>query len=247
MRIALLSDIHGNREALDACLAHARRQGVDRWVFLGDLVGYGADPNYVIDRVRKAVLDGALCVLGNHDIAAVNCDTEHMNDYARAAIEWTHAALDAEGKQWLAQRPMTVVEEDRLYVHAEASHPEDWNYITDIDSAERSLVATTARLTFCGHVHRPQLYHMAPQRPPKYFAPVSGAPAPLMASRKWLCVAGSVGQPRDQNPAAAWCLLDTAKNEIVYHRVGYDVDTAAAKIRTAGLPQILAARLFIGR
>ena len=247
MRIALFSDIHANREAFEACLAQAARKGVDRIVFLGDFVGYGADPQYVVDRARREIERGSLAVLGNHDAAAISGDASNMNEYARKAIEWTHNALDADARKWLAALPMKHLEDDRIFVHSEASAPESWHYITDALSAERSLASSPARVTFCGHVHRPQIYHMAPNRPPKFYEPLSGVETPLIATRKWLCVVGSVGQPRDDNPAAAYCILDTAKNEIFYHRTGYDIDAAAAKIRAAGLPQILAARLFIGR
>lgn len=247
MRIALFSDIHANREAFDACLAQAGRQRVERMVFLGDLVGYGADPLYVADRVRREIERGALAIQGNHDEAAVSGDTRNMNDYARAALDWTHAKLDADTRDFLKGLPMSVEEDDRLFVHSEASRPRSWIYVTNADVAERSLMATRQRLTFCGHIHRPQLYHQAPGKPPKFFAPVTGTPAPLISSRKWLGVLGSVGQPRDDNPAAAWCLLDTTSNEITWFRAAYDIDRAASKIRAAGLPQILAARLFIGR
>jgi diadenosine tetraphosphatase ApaH/serine/threonine PP2A family protein phosphatase len=247
MRIALFSDIHANREAFDACLAHASRQRIDRMAFLGDLVGYGADPQYVIDRVRREMERGAVAVLGNHDEAAVDADTNNMNDYARLALEWTHRALSADARAFLGGLPMEVAEDDRLFVHADASNPRGWPYVSDVASAERSLCATRQRLTFCGHIHRPQIYHVAPNRPPQFFAPKSGTATPLINTRKWLCVLGAVGQPRDDNPAAAYCVLDAELNEITYHRVAYDIDRAAAKIRSAGLPQILAARLFIGR
>jgi diadenosine tetraphosphatase ApaH/serine/threonine PP2A family protein phosphatase len=247
MRIALLSDIHGNREALDACLAHAARQRVDRYVFLGDLVGYGADPAYVVDVVREAMAKGALALLGNHDEAAVHGQTEGMNDYARAALEWTHRALDADAREFISQLPMKIEEDDRLYVHSEASAPKAWAYITDVATAERSLRSTNHRLTFCGHVHKPQLYHMSPMKPPVFFLPQSAMPIPLVGNRKWLAVQGAVGQPRDHNPAAAYSVLDTDKNELTYQRVPYDIERAAGKIHAARLPQILAARLFIGR
>ena len=247
MRIAIFSDIHANREAFDACLAHAARQRADRYVFLGDLVGYGADPRYVTDRVRREIERGALAVIGNHDEAAATAETRNMNDYARAAIEWTHRALDEETLRFLLALPIKIEDEDRLFVHSEASNPHAWAYISDTMTAERSLMAARQRLTFCGHIHRPQMYHMAYNRPPQFFAPKTTMPAPLIATRKWLCVLGSVGQPRDENPAAAYSLLDTRLNEITYHRVAYDIDRAAAKIHAAGLPQILAARLFIGR
>ena len=198
MRIAFLSDIHANREAFDACLAHATRQKADRLVFLGDLVGYGADPAYVVETVRDLMGKGAVTILGNHDEAAVHGNTEGMNDYARAALEWTHRALDAEARDFISSLPMTIEEDDRLYVHSEASSPQSWSYITDTGSAERSMRATGHRLVFCGHVHRPQLYHMSPQKPPVYFLPQSGMSIPLMGNRKWLAVQGAVGHPRAQ-------------------------------------------------
>lgn len=247
MRIAIFSDIHANREAFDACLIHATRQRADRMIFLGDMVGYGADPLYITDRVRREIERGALAIFGNHDEAAVTGDGSSMNQYARAAIEWTHKTLDADARAFLTSLPMKIEEDNRLYVHADASAPSEWRYILDLHSAERSLLATDRKLTVCGHVHRPQLYHMSPGRPPQFFAPQASSPIPLIASRQWLAVLGAVGQPRDDNPAAAYCMLDVEKNEITYHRVGYDIERAATKIRDAGLPQMLAARLYIGR
>ncbi len=247
MRIALFSDIHGNREALDACLAHAARQKVDRFAFLGDLVGYGADPNYVVERVAREMGRGAIALLGNHDQAAVDGVADGMNDYARAALDWTHRALEPGAIDVLKTLPLFVEEDDRLFVHAEASAPQNWNYVTDPASAERSMRATKARLTVCGHVHRPQLYHMAATKPPVFFLPQSATPIPLVGARKWLMVMGAVGQPRDQNPAAAYAVLDTDRNEITYLRAPYDIEKAAGKIHAAGLPQMLAARLFVGR
>ncbi len=247
MRIGLLSDIHGNREALDACLIHAAKQKVDQIIFLGDLVGYGADPAYVVDRVRSEMEKGARALLGNHDEAAIRGQTEGMNEYARAALEWTHRALDTDAQKFLSGLPIQISEEDRLFVHSEASAPHSWAYITDVVTAERSLRSTHHRLTFCGHVHKPQLYHMQPLKPPVLFVPQATTPIPLLGNRQWLAVLGAVGQPRDQNPQAAYSVYDTVKNELTYHRVPYDIETAAQKIHEARLPQILAARLFIGR
>ena len=247
MRIAFFSDIHANREAFDACLAHAQRNGAQRFVFLGDLVGYGADPAYVVDRVREMVEEGALCIKGNHDAAAAGGVAENMNDYASRAVTWTYDELDDDARAFLNGLPMSIVEDDRLYVHSEAAAPAEWRYVSDAASAERSLRAVSQRLTFCGHIHIPQLYHMAPQKPAIGFKPQPGAPVPLVASRKWLMVQGAVGQPRDHIPAAAYGLLDVKRNEMTYMRAPYDIETAAKKIHAAGLPQILAARLFIGR
>jgi len=247
MRIAFLSDIHGNREAFDACVAHAERQGAERFVLLGDLVGYGADPIYIVDRAREMGAQGAVVIKGNHDAAAASGVSANMNENAAAAITWTYDELDEEARDYLRALPMTSEEEDRLYVHSEATAPAEWRYVQDAHAAEDSLRATSQRLTFCGHIHVPQLYHMAPQKPAIGFKPQNGAPVPLVASRKWLMVQGAVGQPRDHVAAAAYGLLDVRRNEMTYMRVPYDIDGAARKIHAAGLPQILAARLYIGR
>jgi predicted phosphodiesterase len=246
MRIAFFSDIHANRQALDACLAHAARGRVDHYVFLGDLVGYGADPRYVLDRVALLAGEGAVVLLGNHDAAAV-APVEGMNDYARIAAQWTARQLDEAQRAFISRLPLTVEEEDRLYVHSEAVDPASWGYVSNAADAERSLIATPRRLTFCGHVHRPQLYHMAPQKPAVLFLPHVGAPIPLVGPRKWLAVMGAVGQPRDENPAAAYAIFDTTTNELTYLRIPYDIQAAAAAIHAAGLPRMLAARLFVGR
>lgn len=247
MRLAFLADIHGNREALDACLSHAARTGVDRYIFLGDLVGYGADPVYVVDTVIEYAEKGALVLLGNHDAAAITGQTDGMNQYARDAIAWTHDELDEAQRAYLAGLKSSATEEDRLYVHSDAMAPDAWHYITNATEAERSMRATDKRLTFCGHVHRPQLYHMTPMKPAVHFKPPSGQAIPLVGQRKWLAVQGSVGQPRDENPAAAWGFFDSDRQELTYMRVPYDIETAAGKIHAARLPQILAARLYIGR
>jgi diadenosine tetraphosphatase ApaH/serine/threonine PP2A family protein phosphatase len=246
MRIAFLADIHSNRQALDACLAHAARRQVDHYVFLGDLIGYGADPSYVIDRIALLASEGAVVLLGNHDAAVIG-SAEGMNDYARDAALWTYHQLDEAQRAFIARLPLTVTEEDRLYVHSEAVNPRSWNYVTTPVEAENSLRATAQRLTFCGHVHRPQLYHMSPHKPAVRFVPPAGAPIPLVGPRKWLAVMGAVGQPRDENPAAAYAILDTKTNELTYLRIPYDIQSAAALIHAAGLPRMLAARLFIGR
>jgi predicted phosphodiesterase len=246
MRIAFLSDIHANRQALDACLAHAARQQVDHYVFLGDLIGYGADASYVIDRVASFASEGAVVLLGNHDAAIIG-STDGMNDYARAAAVWTCQQLGEAQRAFIARLPLTIVEEDRLYVHSEAVNPHSWNYVTNAVEAEHSMCATEQRLTFCGHVHRPQLYYMSPRKPAVLFVPSAGAPIPLVGRRKWLAVMGSVGQPRDENPAAAYAIFDSRTTELTYLRIAYDIQAAAAAIHAAGLPRVLAARLFIGR
>lgn len=246
MLIAFLTDIHGNREALAACLVHAARMQAERYVFLGDYVGYGADPGWVVDAVRSYVEGGAVALRGNHDEAALGPD-EGMNADARIAIRWTRTMLDDGQRAFLASLPLRAEDGERLYVHANAYAPGGWGYILGPMEAERSLRRTPCRITVCGHVHAPALYHMAPGKPASQFTPVAGAAVPLLAQRRWLAVIGSVGQPRDGNPAACYALYDDERCMLTYVRVPYDVETAAQKILAAGLPMRLAARLFLGR
>lgn len=246
MLIALMSDIHGNREAFDACLAHARKQNVERFMLLGDLVGYGADPAYVVDFARNLRNEGAVVLLGNHD-EAVSGSTRDMNDYARASIEWTRGRLSVAQRDFLAGLPRTHREGDILYVHSDASNPPAWIYVTNASAAERSMRACDAHITVCGHVHVPQLYNMTPAKPAMLFMPKAPLAVPLSPTRRWLAVLGSVGQPRDQNPTAAYAILDDERRTISFCRVPYDIERAAQKIKNAGLPGILAARLFVGR
>ncbi|HEY8609834.1 MAG TPA: metallophosphoesterase [Roseomonas sp.] len=243
--IAILSDIHANREALSACLDHADRAGATRYVFLGDYVGYGADPAWCLRTVMDRIAHGAVALLGNHD-QAVFARTTRMNGRAAAAMEWTRAQLSPDAATFLKTLPIEHVEEDRLYVHADASSPEDWRYIFGAEEARRSLEATPARVTICGHVHAPRLFGLTATEKVSAFTPVPDAPVPLSRARRWLAVMGSVGQPRDHDPSACYALLDPETSELRWIRVPYDVETAAAKIRQAGLPESLADRLFTG-
>jgi len=245
VRIALLSDIHANREALEACLAHAAPRA-DRLVLLGDVVGYGADPQAVVERVRGLVAAGAVCLMGNHDEAAVHGATGFSAD-AGTAIRWTAGRLDPAQKAFLAALPLEVQEEDRLYVHADALQPSAWRYVETAEDARRSLAATRSRLTFCGHTHIPALFGLAASGKLVSHTPPADTPMPLLAPRQWLGVIGAVGQPRDGNPAACYGLLDTASAELSWMRVPYDIAAAAVKIRAAGLPGRLAARRAVGR
>jgi diadenosine tetraphosphatase ApaH/serine/threonine PP2A family protein phosphatase len=244
--IAIFTDIHGNREALEACLAHAGRQPIDRYVFLGDYVGYGADPGFVVDTVQEYATRGAITLLGNHDSAAIGAP-ERMNDQAMLAIEWTRRQLDPAQLEFLASRPLTAQDGDRLYVHASAADPAAWNYVLDERSAGRSLQATDTALTFCGHTHVPALFHLTVTGKIAGFDPDAGVAMPFTPPRRWLAVIGAVGQPRDRNPAACYALYDDGPRTLTYLRVPYDIESAARKIRDAGLPLFLAARLAWGR
>jgi diadenosine tetraphosphatase ApaH/serine/threonine PP2A family protein phosphatase len=245
MRIALISDIHANREALEACLDHAGRSGVDDYVFLGDYVGYGADPGWVVDTVKAHVDKGAVAVVGNHDVAAIGQPAD-MNEDAAAAIEWTRTKLTRAQSEFLGGLPLTFKRGSYLFVHANPAAPAEWGYVTDLYTASRALVATQAHATFCGHTHVPALFHMSVTGKFAGFDPIDRVEIPLTARRRWLAVIGSVGQPRDRNPAACYALLDDAHDVLTYVRVPYDIDSAARKIHDAGLPVGLSYRLYQG-
>lgn len=247
MKLALISDLHANREALEAVLAHAREHGAARLALLGDFVGYGADPGWVVDRVREFAAEGAPVVLGNHDAAVAHGPSPTMRPAARQGAAWTRERLDAEQLAFLAGLPLTAQDGPRLYVHANAHDPARWEYVLGRPDAVRSLQATTARHVFCGHVHQPMLYHLSGTGKAGDFLPVPGVAIPVPSHRQWLAIPGSCGQPRDGDPAACYALLDEAAQTLTFHRVPYDHEAAARKVRDAGLPAEFAQRLLDGR
>ena len=246
MKTALIADLHANREAVTAVLDHAHEQGAQAYAFLGDYIGYGADPAWVVERVRRLVADGASAVIGNHDSAVVQGAAPGMREDARAAVQWTRSQLNEDQLAFLSALPMSQARGDCLFVHANAYAPADWGYIMSRADAARSLQCTRQRLTFCGHMHEPMLYHLSGAGKAGDFKPVPGVPIPLLGQRQWLAIPGSVGQPRDGNPAACYAMFDAACSELSFYRVPYDIETAARRIRAAGLPERLAARLFEG-
>jgi diadenosine tetraphosphatase ApaH/serine/threonine PP2A family protein phosphatase len=245
MLIALFADVHANREALTSCLADAERAGVENYVFLGDLVGYGPDPAWVVERVARMVDGGAFAIQGNHD-AAVHDPAQSLAPLAQAAIVWTRLRLSPAHVDFLRTLPLDLNEDDRLYVHAAASSPQDWIYVLGPREAFQSFRATAQRLTFCGHTHIPALFNESATSLPQQHVPVDSQPMPLLTQRRWIAVLGAVGQPRDHNPAACYGLLDTTTNRLTYQRVPYDVDVTARKIAAAGLPMALANRIVTG-
>ncbi|CAH1651296.1 Metallophosphoesterase [Hyphomicrobiales bacterium] len=246
MRIAVLADIHANREALDAVREAVAAEAPDAIVIAGDIVGYGPDPAYAVDVVADYAAGGARVVLGNHDQAVLEED-RGMNRVARDAIRWTRDQLSTEHRAFLAGLPLAVAEEDRLYVHASADEPGRWRYVHDAQAAAPSFDATGARLIVCGHTHVPAVFYARAGRPPVAFRPLDDQPAPLLATRRHLVVAGSVGQPRDRNPAACFALIDFERQCVSMRRVPYDAETTARKVLAAGLPPALATRLVSGR
>ena len=245
MIIAILSDVHGNLEALNACLRHAGGSGVDRYAFLGDFVGYCADPQAVVDTVAKFASKGAVVVKGNHD-EAVEKTPRYMNDSVRSVIDWTRAILSDEAKAFLAALPLCVRESAMCFVHASAAAPERWDYVDSPAAAQRSIEAAQTSYTFAGHVHEQELYFEVARQKARVFRPQRGSPVPVGRHRRWMAIVGSVGQPRDNDPAAAYAQFDVERERITFHRIPYDHLAAAEKIERAGLPLSIAYRVAKG-
>ena len=246
MKLALIADIHSNLEGLTACLEHAGDHGAEAYAFVGDLVGYGADPVAVLEVVEREVARGALVVRGNHDAAILDDGADTMNKSAEAAVEWTRAQLAGPHRDFLAGLPLTAGRDDVYLVHASADRPADWTYVSDPGLAGQSLAAARGTWVFSGHVHEQMLYYQGAGGRPLQFRPQPGVAIPVPAHRRWLAVVGSAGQPRDGNTAAAYALLDTGRRTLTFVRVPYEWARAAAKIRAAGLPESLARRLERG-
>ena len=245
MRIALMADIHANRRALEACLDHAQAHGANRLVFLGDYVGYGAEPAECVDRIMAETERGAIAVAGNHD-QAVSQEGETMTPDAETAMAWTRRQLGPGAREFLLSLPMRFEDEARLYVHASPQTYPAWIYVNDGPAAKRALEASRAQTVYCGHTHTPALHGITATGQLISFQPVAGLPVPLPRHRRWLTVVGAVGQSRDGNPSAAYAMLDTTTSEITHHRVPYDIEAAASAVLAAGLPAVLAARLRKG-
>ncbi|MES2950664.1 MAG: metallophosphoesterase family protein [Pseudomonadota bacterium] len=250
MRLALLSDIHANIQAFDACLSHARAQQAQRFVFLGDMVGYGADPGAVVDRIRLLAEEGALAIQGNHDAMAVTPPLE-IKTVGDSTANWTHHQLSPDQLDWISHLPLTVQHDNILFVHASANEPHLWRYVYDHKAAKASLDGAAAwpgvQYVFGGHVHLQTLYYRGAGDGLMPFLPQPGIAIPVPKHRQWLGTVGSVGQPRDGNTRAMYCLFDTERAQLTFHRIPYDHVAAANAIRRAGLHEFFADRLEKGR
>jgi diadenosine tetraphosphatase ApaH/serine/threonine PP2A family protein phosphatase len=241
MRYAIISDIHGNIEALEAVLRDAEAQKADELLCLGDLIGYGADPNECIEAVRPAA---SVVIAGNHDWAAVGkLGLEYFNAAAKRAAEWTESVLTAENRRYVERLPLTAtVGDDVMLVHSSPSRPEEWMYVFHPGQAARDFSAFEQPFCFIGHTHQPAVFtdnggfHLG------------GAldRFRMGVGTRYMVNVGSVGQPRDGNPKAAYCLFDTEKLTVSIRRVEYDVARSSMKIVRNKLPRSLAERLPLG-
>jgi diadenosine tetraphosphatase ApaH/serine/threonine PP2A family protein phosphatase len=248
MKLALLSDLHANRQALDACLADALARGATQYAFLGDLVGYGGEPAAVVDRVMHMAGHGAWLVRGNHDDAAV-APPRGSSDADHTGAAWTRAQLNTDQRAFLAALPLVVRQDFILLVHASAHEPQRWDYVNDAAAAAASLDAAGsqgATHVFGGHVHEQRLFFQGAGRGVMSFAPTPGVAIPVPGHRRWLATVGSVGQPRDGRRDAMYAMFDTQAMSLQFVRVPYDHEAAARAIRLAGLPEFYAERLALG-
>jgi diadenosine tetraphosphatase ApaH/serine/threonine PP2A family protein phosphatase len=239
MRIALLSDVHSNLPALDAVLAAAG--DVDAIWHLGDVVGYGPDPDGVVARLRQR---GATGVRGNHDAAACGGpEIDWFNPDARRAMEWTRTAISEDTRAWLASLPDRLQQDGCDLVHGSPREPL-WEYVTSLGVARDNLRLLEAPIGLHGHTHVPVAWVQDGDR----IELVRGRPGRPLAleGRRALVNPGSVGQPRDGNPDASFAILDPEAGTVEWRRAGYDVAAVQAAMRAAGLPGSLASRLSAG-
>ncbi len=241
MKYAILSDIHGNLEALQSVLAEVRRRKVEKYICLGDIVGYGANPNECLELIRSL---NPVAVLGNHDAAVCGLTgLENFTPLASKAIIWTTRELKTSGREYLASLPLVQSFGEMTIFHSNLACPDDWVYIRGADDVSPSFDRLSGSFGFFGHSHRPAIYRKKGRR-------VDQLPgSEVFLSRKWQYIinVGSVGQPRDRDPRASFGVFDDESGELKIIRVKYPIRKAQKKIRAAGLPERLAARLAEGK
>jgi len=256
VRLAIVSDIHANLPALEAVLADAQSAGVDQLWCLGDVVGYGAHPDECAGLIAERC---ALCLVGNHDLAVLGeLDDSAFSSAAAAAVRWTRETARPETIEFLrGLQPADESREVALY-HASPRDP-IWEYVLWPDQAAECIAVQAARVSLVGHSHVALFFVMAEDRNPggpgQAIEPrdiAKGAQASAgtrldLSEGRWLINPGSVGQPRDGDPRAAWLELDTDAWEATYHRVEYEIDRAAEAIAASELPEHLAKRLYVGQ
>ncbi len=241
MRVAVISDVHGNEPALDAVLGDVDREAPDEVWCLGDTVGYGAAPNRCCELVSARA---DLSLVGNHDLVVTgNLSIENFNDDARDAAIWTRGVLEPRWREWLDSLPSQNRRDDVGLFHASARDPV-WEYVLSAEAAWSSFQTVDEPLLLVGHSHVALSIALVGDAVDGGLAP--GGSERDLASARWLLNPGSVGQPRDGDPRAAWLLLDLDQKFASFRRVTYPVERAQAQIREAGLPEALADRLADG-
>lgn len=242
MRCAILSDIHGNLEAFEAVLKDLKRKDIQKFIFLGDIVGYGPNPQECIGLLREKF---DVMIAGNHDWGATGkTEITTFNSVARHAIDWTTAQLNPEDQKFLNVLPLKKEEEGLTFVHASPVDPQDWTYIFSRHEAVRNLQAIKHALCFVGHSHIPSVFVLTEFG--ELFSSKNFSEIILEGKIRFLINVGSVGQPRDGSSLASYGILDLKKRIFYLRRVRYSIETTQKKIIAAGLPSILAERLARG-
>jgi predicted phosphodiesterase len=242
MRWGIFSDIHSNLEALEAVAKAYKSEGIDTYLCLGDVVGYGANPAECIQITRRLT---RITIAGNHDWATAGLfSLEYFNDWARKAVLWTQENIDSANRNFLAALRLVYKNEDLVMVHGSLNQPEGFNYMTDFSEASKAFSLMNGSVCFIGHTHAVGVFIQDRQQRIDYQGEVGFK---LQEGCRYIVNVGSVGQPRDGNNKASFCIFDTKKQTVVVKRVNYDIKSAQEKIIAAGLPSFLAARLSMGR
>jgi len=243
MRYAVLGDIHANLEALEAVLADLAGQRIDRRLCVGDLAGYGAEPSACCRRVRQ---EGFVCVAGNHDHAAIGrLDISYFNYHAREAVEWTRRHISTGQAAWLAGLELVAEVDGLTLAHGSVHRPEEFGYIETVFAAQISFHAMNTPVAFLGHSHVPIAFLENEGQDAVTYT--QSTEVELRHVSKAIVNVGSVGQPRDDDPRACYAVYDSEAQTVELRRIEYDIESAQAKIRAGGLPDVLAARLALGR
>jgi predicted phosphodiesterase len=241
MRYAIFSDIHSNLEALEAVLEAYQKERIDEYLCIGDVVGYAANPNECIERLRKVAM---ITLVGNHDWAAVDLfSADNFNPEAQKAIFWTKANLTESSKYFLSSLKLVYDIEKLVLVHGSLDSPQVFNYLTNVYSCAATFKLLRSSVCFVGHTHVPVVFIQDKKGDIRYQDVES---LKIEPDNKYIINVGSVGQPRDSIPAAAYCIFDTSDQQVQIKRIKYDVFKARRKIIEAGLPQFLADRLLTG-
>jgi diadenosine tetraphosphatase ApaH/serine/threonine PP2A family protein phosphatase len=241
VKYAIISDIHGNLTALDAVYDCIGEENCDRIFCLGDLVGYGPFPNECIQRVEK---NADILLLGNHDAAAIGTtDTTYFNNYAKEAIEWTAGVLSEKNRSLLKKLELTAQIDEALFVHASPFQPGEWNYILTPSYAQLNFKYFDHQLCFIGHSHVPVSYSLSAKKNVRSY---KDSKLEIDATNRYIINVGSVGQPRDGNPDAAFVIYDSETSSIQLKRVSYDIDATQQAMSEAQLPTFLIQRLKLG-
>jgi predicted phosphodiesterase len=244
MRFAFISDIHANLEALEAVFEDIEGNKIDEVICLGDIVGYGANPNECSELVQKKC---PITLLGNHDAAAVELlSTQHFNIHAKIAIEWTSQNLKSETRAFLSALPLKRSKMAMTLVHATPYEPNMWYYITSLEEAAFNFQFFETQLCLVGHTHIPIIIVLDNEKELYVYQDTHVKLNDIQGSRLLINV-GSVGQPRDRNPKSCYGILDTDTAEFFYRRIEYNIEKTQSKMKKIRMPEFLISRLEDGR